>query len=146
MQSAVASSEAVPDEPPHERAMASALLGYAFEDFVADVWGSPLPADLAQDAELLEIYVTNLMEVLRPMAVEAVISYGYCQQRLAALGDESEWLPWRAYCVQRGREVIETYELTASELSPAAEGESSEGEGDEEGDLQEDEAEVEPTS
>ena len=32
---------------------------------------------------------------------------------LAALGDDSPWLPWRAYCVQRGQEVIEGYGLEA---------------------------------
>lgn len=118
MREAVATSEGVPAEPAHERAIASALLGYALEDFVADVRGSPVPEDVATDEELLGVYVEHLTSVLRPMAIEAVISYAYCQRRLAELGDESVWLPWRAYCVQRGREVIATYELEPHEMQP----------------------------
>lgn len=108
---AVALSEAVPDEPVHERAVAAALLGYALEELVAGMRGAPVPSDIAEDTELLAIYVSSLQAVLRPLASDAVLSYAYCQQRLLPLGDESEWLPWRAYCVQRGREVIEIYEL-----------------------------------
>ena len=111
MSGALSTSEDVPEDPPHERAVASALMGYALEDFAADVRGSPVPSDIAHDPELLGIYVSSLREVLRPLAVEAVVSYAYCQRRLAGLGDESPWLPWRAYCVQRGREMIEVFEL-----------------------------------
>jgi hypothetical protein len=114
----VAMSEAVPEEPAHERAMAAALLGYALEELVAGMRGAPVPTDIASDAELLEIYVSSLSAVLRPLASDAVVSYAYCQQRLMPLGDESEWLPWRAYCVQRGREVIEVYELIPPAQEP----------------------------
>lgn len=101
----------VPEEPVHERALAAALFGYALEDFAAAVRGSPVPAEITEDPELLSIYVQSLTEVLRPIATESVVNYAYCQQRLAPLGDDSEWLPWRAYCVQRGRDVIEVFEL-----------------------------------
>ncbi|HJL15787.1 MAG TPA: hypothetical protein RMH99_09030 [Sandaracinaceae bacterium LLY-WYZ-13_1] len=118
MRETVTASEGVPEEPAAERAVASALLGYALEDFVADVRGAPIPAAIAEDEALLQVYVDSLMEVLRPVALESVISYAYCQRRLAALGDASPWLPWRAYCVQRGQDVVEIYELQPHELQP----------------------------
>jgi hypothetical protein len=118
MAGALSTSEDVPEDPPHERAVASALMGYALEDFAADVRGSPVPDDIARDPELLGIYIESLREVLRPLAIEAVVSYAYCQRRLAGLGDESPWLPWRAYCVQRGREMIEVFELQPHEQAP----------------------------
>lgn len=109
---AIAASEAVPETPPFERALAAALIAYALEDFVADVRGAPVPESIATDPELLRIYVGELSDTVRPLAIEAVTYYAYCQGRLAALGDASEWLPWRAYCVQRGQEMIEVYGLT----------------------------------
>lgn len=123
---AAAASRDVPEDPVHERAIAAALLAYALEDMVADVRGAPVPDDIANDPELLEIYANSLSEVLRPLASEAVVAYAFCQQRFASLGDESEWLPWRAYCVQRGREVIEVYELTPEGAVPPSD-EPSEG-------------------
>lgn len=105
----------VPEEPVYERAIGAALFGYALEEFAADIRSSPVPATIAQDAELLAIYVEALHQSLRPVIVESVSNYAVCQQRLASLGDESEWLPWRAYCVQRGQEIIETYELQPPE-------------------------------
>ncbi len=130
MGEAVGIGEQIADEPPYERGVAAALLGYALEDFVFDVRGSPVPADIAADAELLAIYVSSLQEALRPLAQEAVGSYAYCQQRFLPLGDDSEWLPWRAYCVQRGREMIEVFQLVPAqqeggEDAPEAEGEPS---------------------
>jgi len=105
----------VPEEPIYERAIGAALFGYALEEFAADIRSSPVPADVAEDPELLSIYVDTLHESLRPIVIESVTNYAVCQQRLASLGDESEWLPWRAYCVQRGQEIIETYELQPAE-------------------------------
>lgn len=137
MTEAVAITEEVPDEPAHERGIAAALLGYALEDFVSDVRGSPVPADIAADPELLDIYVESLREALRPLAEEAVVTYAFCQQRFLPLGDESEWLPWRAYCVQRGREVIEVFELAPPD-GAAAEGT--------EPDTEAEEPEAEPSS
>jgi hypothetical protein len=118
MEAAVSTSEGVPDRPPYERAVAAALLGYALEDFAADVRGAPIPDDIARDAELLEVYVANLREVTQPIAHEAIGAYAFCQQRLAPLGDDSDWLPWRAYCVQRGQELIQVYELAPVEPDP----------------------------
>lgn len=112
MRETIASSESVPEDPAHERAVAAALLGYALEDFVAGVRGAPIPESMAQDPELLEAYVAGLDGQMGPLATEAVVHYAYCQRRLRALGDASEWLPWRAYCVQRGQEMIEVYGLS----------------------------------
>lgn len=114
-------SEGVPEDPPHERAVASALFGYALEDFCADVRGAPIPSEIASDAELLEVYLSALREVTLPIASDAIVSYAYCQRRLAPLGDESEWLPWRAYCVQRGQDIISVYELASEQEAPAEE-------------------------
>ncbi|HHH26891.1 MAG TPA: hypothetical protein ENK57_00865 [Polyangiaceae bacterium] len=114
----VAHCEGVQETPPYERALAAALLGYAIEDFVAVVRGAPVPEPIAIDPELLEVYVGALNEQVLPLAVQAVTYYAYCQRRLEALGDESPWLPWRAYCVQRGQEIIETYELSAPAPQP----------------------------
>jgi hypothetical protein len=106
----------VPDEPIWEQALGAALFGYALEDFAAAIRSSEVPLLITEDEELLEVYMQALTEKLHPFAIEAVRNYAVCQQRLVTLGDESPWLPWRAYCVQRGREVIEVYELQPAEL------------------------------
>lgn len=111
MRSTIELGEGVAATPPYERAVAAALLAYALEDFVADVRGAPVPASIATDPELLEVYVGSMNDTVRPLAVEAVTYYAFCTQRLTALGDDSPWLPWRAYCTQRGQEMIELYEL-----------------------------------
>jgi len=122
MSEAVEASQSVPDEPAHERGVASALLGYALEDFAADMRGVPVADAIAEDPELLSRYRDDLMGILRPIATDAVVSYAYCRRRLAALGDESPWLPWRAYCVQRGQELIGVFDLSPPEpASPEAE-------------------------
>jgi hypothetical protein len=102
---------AVPDDPPHERAVALALFAYAFEDFGAQIAGAPVPADIAADDELRSIYVRSLNEATVPVGQRAMELYADCQQRLVRLGDDSPWLPWRAYCVQRGQQIIEGYGL-----------------------------------
>ena len=121
----------VPEEPIWERAVGAALFAYALEDFAADIRSSPVPVEIADDPELLGIYVDALTEALRPVAIEAVVNYAVCQQRLAALGDESEWLPWRAYCVQRGQEMIEVYQLQPYEMQPDEASTEPEGVGEE---------------
>ncbi|MBZ0118946.1 MAG: hypothetical protein K8H88_18255 [Sandaracinaceae bacterium] len=111
LQQATQMSEAIPEDPAYERAVAGGLFGYAIEEMAADVRGAPIPDDIANDAELLQIYTESLDEALRPLATESVQAYAFCASRLRALGDESEWLPWRAYCVQRGREMVDVYRL-----------------------------------
>jgi len=109
-------ADAVPEEPAWEQAIGAALFGYALEDFAADIRSSPVPLRITEDEELLEVYMDALHAKLHPFAIEAVRNYAVCQQRLVTLGDDSPWLPWRAYCVERGREVIEVYELQPAEL------------------------------
>ena len=108
----------VASEPAYERAVALALWAYAMEDFGAQIAGAPVPAEIAQDEELRGIYIGSLNDASRPLGQAAIELYADCQQRLLALGDESPWLPWRAYCVQRGVEVIEGYGLTPPDASP----------------------------
>ena len=121
---------AVPDDPRWERAVALALWAYAFEDVGAQVAGAPVPDRVAQDQELLSIYVSSLNDATLPLGERAIELYADCQRRLQALGDDSEWLPWRAYCVQRGQEVIEGYGLTPPEEDAAGD-EADEGDADE---------------
>ena len=83
---------------------------------------------VARCPELIAIYVNSLRVVTRPMAEQSAPHYAYCQQHLVTLGDDSPWLPWRAYCVQRGREVVEVYRITlpdeATEPAPPSEDDS----------------------
>lgn len=104
-------SAAVGAEPAAERAVADALIAYALEDFAASIAGVPVPVEIARDAELLTIYAEALMDAVRPLARQSAATYGQCAQRVATLGEESPWVPWGAYCVTRGREVITTYGL-----------------------------------
>ncbi|MEZ4336191.1 MAG: hypothetical protein R3B82_06145 [Sandaracinaceae bacterium] len=101
----------VAEAPPWERAVALALWAYAYEDFGAQIAGAPVPDEITRDDELLGIYVESLNAASIPLARRAMELYADCRERLATLGDDSEWLPWRAYCVQRGQEVIEGYRL-----------------------------------
>jgi len=109
--------EAIPAEPRHERALGLALWAYAFEDLGAQVAGAPVAQRVAEDQELLDIYVASLNAATIPIGERAIELYADCQRRLAALGDESPWLPWRAYCVQRGQEVIGGYGLAPATAS-----------------------------
>jgi hypothetical protein len=115
MQEAETTGRNIRENPTYERAVAAALLGFGLEDFVADARGAPVPDTIAHDPEQLRAYVDNLQSVLRPLALEAVAHYVSCRERLEPLGDDSEWLPWRAYCVQRGQDMIDTYQLTPPE-------------------------------
>lgn len=112
--------EAVSEESPYERGVALGLWAYAFEDLGAQIAGSPVPDEIATDQELLGIYIQSLNQASIPVGERAIELYADCQRRLAALGDDSEWLPWRAYCVQRGREVIEGYGLTPADADASA--------------------------
>jgi hypothetical protein len=116
---------AVPRETPYERALALALFAYAMEDLGAQIASAPVPAQIAADPELLAIYIRSLNEATAPLGRRAMELYADCQQRLVRLGDDSPWLPWRAYCVQRGQELIEGYGLegaepSATEAAPAS--------------------------
>lgn len=111
MQAAIATSEAVRDDPAHERGVAAALLGHALEELVAGMRAAPLPRAIAEDAALLEAYASRLRDALQPIAREASIAYAFCERRFADLGEQSAWRPWRTYCGARGGELVETLEL-----------------------------------
>lgn len=112
--------EEVPQEPVHERSMALALWAYAFEDLGAQIAGAPMPGEIATDDELRGIYIESLNDAMVPLGRRAMELYADCQRRLLPLGDESEWLPWRAYCVQRGQELIEGYGFTEDDAEASA--------------------------
>jgi hypothetical protein len=119
--------EAIGDDPV-ERSVAAALFGYLYEDTAAGIRGAPVPEEIAGDPELLEIYVQTLDEALHPFAQRALESYAYCATTLAGLG-ETPWISWASYCLERGRDVGEVFELGAS-----AEEEEAEPNGADEGD------------
>ncbi len=103
---------------PIQRSVAAALFGYMYEDTAAGIRGAPIPVEIAEDEELLGVYVESLNPALRPFAVRAVESYAYCATTIAGLGEQSPWLSWGAYCLEHGRDVAMVYEL-ASDQPPA---------------------------
>ncbi|MGE0786989.1 MAG: hypothetical protein AB7S26_15050 [Sandaracinaceae bacterium] len=128
----------VSERPVHERALGLALWAYAFEDLGAQVAGSPVPSDIAHDRELLDVYIGSLNEATLPIGQRAIELYADCRERLASLGDDSPWLPWRAYCVQRGQELIRGYHLAPDDEAVPGEDGDADAEGDTEGDAEDD--------
>ncbi len=108
------------EAPPYERAVAAALFAYMYEDTAASMRGAPVPGEVAADAELLEAYVQTLNEALLPYAQSSAEAYATCAATLAEHGDPA-WAEWFRYCADRGRELVEVYEL---EVEPAAGDES----------------------
>ncbi|RLB55896.1 MAG: hypothetical protein DRJ42_04850 [Deltaproteobacteria bacterium] len=130
-------------QDPLSLAVSAALFGYAYEDTAAGIRGAPVPATIATDAELLEIYVATLDEALHPFAQRALESYAYCATTIARLaqepnspgpsagpeGDEQNaqntvggpWISWAAYCLDRGRDVADVFELGADSETAAEE-------------------------
>jgi hypothetical protein len=104
-----------------ERSVHAALFGYMYEDTAAGIRGAPVPEDIAGDPELLEIYVQTLDEALHPFAQRALESYAYCATTLAGLG-ETPWISWASYCLDRGRDVGEVFELGAAAEEGGADG------------------------
>jgi len=103
--------DAIGDDP-IMRSVAAALFGYMYEDTAAGIRGAPVPEEIATDEELLGVYVETLDEALHPFAERALQSYAYCATTLANLG-ESPWVPWAAYCLERGQDVGTVFELGA---------------------------------
>jgi hypothetical protein len=101
------------------RAVAAALFGYMYEDTAAGIRGAPVPAELAEDAELLDLYVAALNDSLRPFAQRAVESYAYCATTIVQQNEEA-WAEWARYCAERGRDVATVYELAPDDF-PVAE-------------------------
>lgn len=94
-----------------EYGVAGALVGYTYEEFVIAFRGAPVPADIAQDAELLQLYLEALTQASEPMARQAAGAYGACARTLAPLGPDSPWVEWAQYCLYRATEVNEVYRL-----------------------------------
>ena len=95
---------------PYERGVTAALFGYMYEDTAASMRGAPVPAEIAADEELLDIYVETLSEALLPYAQTAAEAYATCAATFMELGDEA-WAEWAGYCANRAREIVEVYEL-----------------------------------
>ncbi len=109
----VAVSEAsvsIPQGSP-EFGVAGALVGYTYEEFVIAFRGAPVPAELAADPELLQVYLEALTSASEPMARQAAGAYGACARTLAPLGPDSPWVEWAQYCLYRAQEVNEVYRL-----------------------------------
>ena len=94
-----------------EIGVAGGLVGYSYEEFVIAFRGVPVPNDIAEDPELLAVYLDGLTTASQPYARQAAAAYGACARTLAPLGPESPWIEWAAYCLQRAEEVNEVYGL-----------------------------------
>lgn len=105
---------------PPERAVAATLFGYMYEDTAAGMRGSPVPEAVAADPDLLAAYVEALDEALLPYAQSAAEAYATCATTLDRHGDPG-WVEWFQYCADRGRELIEVYELAAEPPEDPAE-------------------------
>lgn len=119
---------------PHEDIVGGALFGYMYEDMAAGARGAPVPNEVADDPELLQIYTDALTQSIQPIASRSFAAYLHCATTFARINgqapendtqpasdaesesesDETEplpWAEWGAYCYARAREVDEVYEL-----------------------------------
>ena len=98
----------------HERGVGAGLMGYFYEQTAAEARSAPIPPAIQGDAELLDIYRSSLDGVLAPLALRSVEAYRFC---VAAFDEMSEadganapaWGEWRAWCEDRGVEVLTLY-------------------------------------
>lgn len=98
----------------HERGVGAGLMGYFYEQTAAEARSAPIPPTIQGDAELLAIYRDSLDETLAPLALRSVEAYRFC---VAAFDEMSEadaanapaWSEWRAWCEDRGVEVLTLY-------------------------------------
>lgn len=93
-----------------DQGVAAALWGYLYEDTASAIRGAPVPADLAADAELLQIYEKALNEALDPFARRAARAYKACITAFGA-DEKQPWHDWARYCDERGEEVVRVYRL-----------------------------------
>lgn len=128
MRQANAGVAALGEAAAEERGAAAALFGYMYEDMASALRGAPIPTEIAEDPELLEVYVSALGDALHPFALMAARAYLVCATTLVELGAESPWAAWANYCDARGAEVVSVFELQSRE--PPAEGPESESESD----------------
>ncbi|MBW2630141.1 MAG: hypothetical protein JRE45_21390, partial [Deltaproteobacteria bacterium] len=90
------------------------LFGYMYEDLASSIRGAPVPDDIAQDKELLEIYTGALTEHLTPFAELSARAYYACLALFIKL-DDPQWGEWAYYCDERGSEVVDTFKLEPPE-------------------------------
>ena len=111
---ALAATHALRTHPLFERGIGTALFGYMYEDMAGSIRGAPVPENLAQDKELLEIYTGALTEHLTPFAELSAKAYYACMALFIKL-DDPQWGEWAYYCDQRGAEVVDTFKLEPPE-------------------------------
>ena len=113
---ALAATHALRTHPLFERGIGTALFGYMYEDMAGSIRGAPVPENIAQDKELLEIYTSALTEHLTPFAELSAKAYYACMALFIKL-DDPQWGEWAYYCDQRGSEVVDTFKLEPPEPS-----------------------------
>lgn len=120
-----------PEQAHAEQGMAAALLGYLYEDTASALRGAPIEETVAKDKALLAAYETKLLELVQPLVTDAARAYKVCVERFRpyiavarSATPDAERAPdtervadpvlaeWAYYCDQRGREVIEVYNLS----------------------------------
>ncbi len=111
---ALAATHALRTHPLFERGIGTALFGYMYEDMAGSIRGAPVPENIAQDKELLEIYTGALTEHLTPFAELSAKAYYACMALFIKL-DDPQWGEWAYYCDQRGSEVVDTFKLEPPE-------------------------------
>ena len=111
---ALAATHALRTHPLFERGIGTALFGYMYEDMAGSIRGAPVPENIAQDKELLEIYTGALTEHLTPFAELSAKAYYACMALFIKL-DDPQWGEWAYYCDQRGSEVVDTFDLEPPE-------------------------------
>lgn len=70
---------------PHEEIVGGALFGYMYEDMAAGARGAPVPNEIADDPELLQIYTDALTESIQPIASRAFSAYLHCATTFARM-------------------------------------------------------------
>jgi len=116
---ALAATHALRTHPLFERGIGTALFGYMYEDMAGSIRGAPVPDDIAQDKELLEIYTDALTEHLTPFAELSARAYYACLALFIKL-DDPQWGEWAYYCDERGAEVVDTFKLDPPEPADPA--------------------------
>ena len=111
---ALAATHALRTHPLFERGIGTALFGYMYEDMAGSIRGAPVPENIAQDKELLEIYTGALTEHLTPFAELSAKAYYACMALFIKL-DDPQWGEWAYYCDERGAEVVDTFKLEPPE-------------------------------
>lgn len=111
---ALAATQALRTHPLFERGIGTALFGYMYEDMAGSIRGAPVPSNIAEDAELLEIYTNALTEHITPFAELSARAYYACLALFIKL-DDLQWSEWAHYCDERGSEVVDTFDLDPPE-------------------------------